>query len=56
VGILDESLARFDGLRRIATEENYELPEVPRASAGRPNAFATVLDEWEKAAASGPAA
>lgn len=40
--------AEFDGLRRIAVEENYGLPEMPRAAVARANAFATVLEEWEE--------
>jgi hypothetical protein len=30
----------FAELRRIAAEENYELPTLPRSAIGRPNDFA----------------
>lgn len=29
----------FAELRQIASEENYELPTLPRSELGRPNAF-----------------
>lgn len=35
----------FAELRRIAAEEDYQLPELPRAATGRANAFAAMLDE-----------
>lgn len=35
----------FAELRRIAAEEDYEFPALPRTEVGRPNAFAAMLDE-----------
>jgi len=35
----------FAELRRIAAEENYQLPTLPRSEAGRPNAFSAMLEE-----------
>ena len=41
----------FAELRRIAAEENYQLPTLPHAAVGRPNAFVAMLDEPEEDAA-----
>lgn len=46
----------FAELRRIAAEENYELPTLPRSSVGRPNAFIAMLEEIEESAAHARAA
>lgn len=37
----------FAELRRIAAEEDYELPTLPRSAVGRPNAFVAMLEEFE---------
>lgn len=41
----------FAELRQITTEENYELPTLPRSAVGRPNAFVAILEEIEELAA-----
>ncbi|MBS4095752.1 MAG: hypothetical protein KGZ83_02810 [Sulfuricella sp.] len=41
----------FAELRRIAAEEEYELPTLPRPALGRPNAFVDMLEEMEEGAA-----
>jgi hypothetical protein len=41
----------FAELRRIAAEDNYEFPTLPRSETGRPNAFVAMLEEWEEEAA-----
>ncbi|MDP2194943.1 MAG: hypothetical protein Q8J72_03025, partial [Rhodocyclaceae bacterium] len=42
--------AVFAELRRIAAEDNYELPTLPRSATGRPNAFVAMLEECEEGA------
>ncbi len=46
----------FAELRRIAAEENYELPILPRSAVGRPNAFIEMIEEWDADAESQRAA
>lgn len=46
----------FAELRRIAAEENYEWPTLPRSAVGRPNAFVAMLEDIEESAADARAA